>query len=207
MDKRALTVVALVAVLAAVGLGVLFAPSTDTTPVAATSTTPEAAPELSPAEQASRRHNKPIAPLKPVPREMLPTAQLTPAPRINPNVAAQPLADAQEQLQQNKEYRCRALGQQTDLIDRLTTIGSGTAVDHEQRIKLLGRVARLSVQVWEEGENIANGVLDCGPDLTGVDLGTASDFLRDVGGELAADLDDNELEEIEQALQVIDGER
>lgn len=199
MDRRVLIGVGLLAVVFAVGLGVLLAPDTEVpaTPVVER-----------PVEQARTEHvPMPVGKPRPMPvRPATASAEGVPgrptAP-VTPQVASTRLPPPDRALmnEQQREYRCRALGQQADLIDRLVVVGQGGAVDEGQRAQMVSRVAQMSMQVYDEGEHLWSGALSC-DGISDVNLGQAADFLARMRDEL--DLDEKTETEVEQALGVLD---
>ena len=119
-------------------------------------------------------------------------------------VGGQPHVPPHQQEQtaeQAAEYRCRALGQQSMLIDKLIIIASGGAVDDDQKMTMASRVAQMSTRVYDEGESLWNGDLDC-EGISDVNLGPAANFLARAREEM--DLSEEGLTEIDQALAVLD---
>lgn len=199
MDRRMLAVVAVLAVFLAVGLGWLLSPSVE--PV---NEAPKAAPvpeipvaigpakaQPRPAGAVPRRPAALGSPLKPVVNGSDPAVRVE-GPRIP--------VPAQTAIQ-SVEYRCRALGQQADLIDRLVVIASGGAVDDEQKAQMVSRVAQMSVRVFEEGESLWAGDLSC-DGISDVNLGHAAEFLARMRDQV--DLDENGSAEVNQALALLD---
>jgi hypothetical protein len=201
MDRRVLIAVALVAMLIAVMLFALTAPDTGAT------------------ARASHVSSKD----EPVVAAVAPGAQRQPAPpnRVTPKVVGaaserlvwdpttpredfgvQPI-DVRQQTdpEAQRQYRCRALGQQSDLVDKLMVVGGGAGVDETQRADMVSRVATLSTRIFEEGEHLWSGDLSC-EGISQVNLGQAADFLAKNADEL--ELDDKARTEINQALGVLD---
>ena len=198
MDRRLLAGVGVLAVALAVGLAWLMRPdvgSPDPAPVVQAGTKAKAAgTRAAPSAVVARPQAT-----TPTAAKRAPGAAAIGTPAVAGRPA--PLVTAPAEVEPNPEYRCRALGQQADLIDKLIVICRGGAVDDEQRKVMAGRVAKMATRVFEEGESMWAGELDCGG-ISDVNLGPAADFMADMQDEL--DLDDTTRTEIEQALGVLD---
>ena len=116
----------------------------------------------------------------------------------------QPLAEPagldEERAEARREYRCRTLQEQADLMDRLIVVGGARTLAPEQRLKMASRVATLGTRVYEEDENIRTGRLDCGDDGGVTNMTGATDFLVRARDELGDLLGDQDQEEIDQAI-------
>lgn len=202
MDRKVLALVGGLAVLFAVGLGFLLAPDTSVSP------RPEAANGVPAPKRADYKPmpvgTPAVAPARPAVASQggAPGRPRT-VPGVTPTVVptALPKVGPEDLNEQQREYRCRALGQQADLIDRLVVIGSGGAVDDDQRSQMVSRVAQMSMRVYDEGEHLWSGALSC-DGISDVNLGQAADFLATMRDEL--DLEDDIATEVEQALGVLD---
>lgn len=198
MDRRVLAVVVVVAVAAAVLLGSWMAPGAD--PIAR----PQgAAASVAPTQPASTAAAAPRLAKR---RPPAVGAEVPQQPRAVPPVTGgsgppPSPAPVRERTEPTPEYRCRALGQQSDLIDQLIVIGSGAAVDEAQRATMASRVAQKSMRVFEEGESLWSGDLDCAG-ISDINLGSAANFLASALDEL--ELDETVSTEVEQALAVLD---
>jgi len=200
LDKRVLAAIALVAVVAGIAL-MRPAPGVES-------------PALPDAPDAAERRvaAAAAAPAPTRPRPVLPTLPaddreaplpIRPDGTVRSNEA--PSAAIRQPPQQSVEYRCRALGQQAELVDKLVVVGAGSAIDDDQRVKVLSRVAQLSARVYDEGAALRSGNLECG-DIGGVDLSSARDFLYTTRDQVADLMDEDQLAEIDQALMLIESE-
>jgi len=200
LDRRVLGVVAVLAMSTAMLLGWLMMPRVE--PMADPAAAP--APKVEVAAAPRPRAQVP-APQRVAPGQMEATDRPTKPYERSPGVVGgQPhvLPHQQEQTaEQAAEYRCRALGQQSMLIDKLIIIASGGAVDDEQKTIMASRVADMSTRVYDEGESLWNGDLNC-EGISDVNLGPAANFLARAREEM--DLSDEGLAEIDQALAVLD---
>lgn len=202
MDRRVLVAVAVGAALFAVALGVLFAPDTGTPPSSAPSV---AAGSGVVAPRTPMATGPAVARRSPARPSGVGTPAATAPDYIPPRAVASgasvvPPAKAAPPVEPSPEYRCRALGQQAELIDKLVVIGSGGAIDDTQRVEMVGRVAQLSVRVFEEGESLWSGALSC-DGISHVNLGAAADYLGRMQDEL--ELEGTAADEVDQALKLL----
>ena len=114
-------------------------------------------------------------------------------------------AKNEEKEEARREYRCRTLQEQADLMDRLIVVGGGGTLDADQQKAMVSRVATLGTRVYEEDENIRSGSLDCGDDNSVTDMAGATDFLVRSRDDLSDLLSDQDREEIGQAIALFEG--
>lgn len=203
MDRRILVVVALMAMGLALVLGWALMPAVDTAPPAPAPVMP--APEVA---RAPVPAPVPVVRPKPVPEQV--AADGTPELKKYENspgvVGGQsPIKPRAQQVETDpevkREYRCRALGQQADVLDKLVVIAGGGAVDEDQKLLMVSRIAELSTTVLDQGEDLWSGELAC-DDIRDVNLGGAADFLAQVRDEM--DLTEQGRQQIDQALSALD---
>ena len=207
MDKRVIAGMGVAAMVFALALVLFTRPSTE--PVAPTAL----ARPVAAAQPSEQNRHAPAAPADPGRPMVMERAQPltgevhTPGrPQGTPNYealgAGRPPGDERDEAR--REYRCRTLQEQADLMDRLIVIGGGRTLDPDRRLEMASRVATLGTRVFEEDENIRAGRLDCG-DGGVTDMGSASDFLVRTRDELGGLLDAQGTEELEQAISLFDG--
>jgi len=200
MNRRVLIAIALVVLLMVGMLAFLTAPDTG-------GVGQVAAPEQAPDAVEAAAAQAPRVRLNPD-QQLSPKVVGQPDDRLvwdptNPreDFGVQPLDARQLNPEARREYRCRALGQQSDLVDKLVVVGSGAGVNEAQRVNMVSRVAMLSTRIFDEGESLWSGELSC-EGISDVNLGRAADFLA--GGADDLELDEKTRAEVEQALAVLD---
>ncbi len=207
MDKRVIIAMGLAAIMFAVILALLTRPASEPTEtVSAPAPRPHVAKApVRTAPKAATRVAQPLEVANPQPLEGGAASPKRPVgkPQYQTHAPGVPQTAAQEEAR--REYRCRTLQEQADLMDRLIVVGSGRTLQPDQRTKMVSRVATLGTRVFEEDENVRAGTLDCGDNAT-TDLTAASEFLERSRDELSDLLSDQDREEISQALRLFDGE-
>jgi len=206
MDKRVIAAMGVAAALFALVMVFLGRPSTEpveTTPVTVserpkprTSAAVAPRPEPAPHDPLVVTHARPLG----EPGEAGP-GRPAGGPDFQPHAEAPVVDEAQQEAR--REYRCRTLEEQSDLMDRLIVVGGARTLEPEQRLKMASRVATLGTRVFEEDENIRAGLLDCG-DGGSTNMTGASDFLVRARDELGDLLDADGHEELEQAIALFD---
>ena len=206
MDKRVIAAMGLLAVLLALVLGYVTRPTTVPTPAPLPTPRVVAAPAPAPAPDRNTNASlRPIAPRDATQRPSREAAAAIPMEAADYQQTAKGGVPNEEKEEQRREYRCRTLQEQADLMDRLIVVGGGGTLQPEQRLSMVSRVATLGTRVYEEDENIRSGALDCGDSANTTDMSGATDFLARSREELDDLLSDQDMEEISQAIALFEG--